>query len=381
MILMAVAIVCGLGASYMTSRLLADREEAPAAAEPPPERVTFLVAKVNLDHGAALKNPQEMFVEKSANKDDAPKDTVTELKVLKGKFLKRGLRKGDHITSEDLVDEKTSILANLPDGYQAYGIQVDPASIAAGWASLPGSKVNILWTMRGGRQQIVVFQAPAGETCWCWRSDGQLDSECDEGKAMPAQVVTVALKTTDTMKVKLAQLYGPLTLTLRKYGDTAPPPEEMVFQGEELFKTGLPSKNDKKRLVGSNSSETPRGFQSRQRAGDTQDRRSEERQEASNPGRRYAPAAEALLPRGELPPGRQAVAAGHRSGRPVACRFRTTCAATARTRCNKTPAVQSQPGLAATGRSRPVTRSNPRNRNGSVIPGDGSQYRTRAVCR
>jgi Flp pilus assembly protein CpaB len=257
MILMAVAIVCGLGASYMTSRLLADREEAPPAAEPPPERVTFLVAKVNLDHGAALKNPQEMFVEKSANKDDAPKDTVTELKVLKGKFLKRGLRKGDHITSEDLVDEKTSILANLPDGYQAYGIQVDPASIAAGWASLPGSKVNILWTMRGGDNKSS-FSKLLLEDVLVLAADGQ-SIRIDEGKAMPAQVVTVALKTTDTMKVKLAQLYGPLTLTLRKYGDTAPPPEEMVFQGEELFKTGLPSKNDKKRLVGSNSSETPEG--------------------------------------------------------------------------------------------------------------------------
>ena len=42
MILMVVAIVCGLGASYMTSRLLAERGEAPAAEQ---KKVTVLVAK------------------------------------------------------------------------------------------------------------------------------------------------------------------------------------------------------------------------------------------------------------------------------------------------------------------------------------------------
>jgi len=157
MILMAVAIVCGLGASYMTSRLLADKDEQTVAPPPvpEPERVKLLVAKINLDNGAALKNPQEQFTEKAFIKDDAPRDGVTEVKLLKGKFLKRALRKGDHITVDDLVDERTSILANLPDGYRAYGIQVDPASIASGWAAVPGSRVDIIWTKRPRQQNFL----------------------------------------------------------------------------------------------------------------------------------------------------------------------------------------------------------------------------------
>ena len=147
-------------------------------------------------------------------------------KVLKGKFLKRGLRKGDHITPEDLVDEKTSILANLPDGYQAYGIQVDPASIAAGWASLPGSKVNILWTMRGGDNKSS-FSKLLLEDVLVLAADGQ-SIRLEGDKAMPAQVVTVAMKTTDTMKVKLARYTGRSTLTLRKYGDLASSPEKWI---------------------------------------------------------------------------------------------------------------------------------------------------------
>ena len=72
MILMAVAIVCGLGASYMTSRLLAEREEQPPEPTPEPERVKFLVAKTNLDHGAAIKNPHEMFKERRPSRTTLP---------------------------------------------------------------------------------------------------------------------------------------------------------------------------------------------------------------------------------------------------------------------------------------------------------------------
>src|SRR5438309_2345178 len=45
MILMVVAVVCGLGASYMTSRLLAEREDQKQA---PPEVIVQQVPKVNV---------------------------------------------------------------------------------------------------------------------------------------------------------------------------------------------------------------------------------------------------------------------------------------------------------------------------------------------
>src|SRR5262245_27214511 len=100
MILMAVAVVCGLGASFMTSRLLAERDQQPVEQAPVVEtpKVKILVAKMNLDHGAAIKEPKEMFVEKTFSQEDAPKDGLVDNKVLKGKFLKRPLRKNDHVT-------------------------------------------------------------------------------------------------------------------------------------------------------------------------------------------------------------------------------------------------------------------------------------------
>src|SRR5437868_13165163 len=115
-ILMVVAVVCGLGASYMTSQLLAQREEVPAEVAPI-EKVTLLVAKKNMEmHVNLRQKPEDFFQEKTFIKEDAPKDALTpeDMPKLKGKFLKRGLRKGDHLLLDDLFDGKGGLGA-LPN--------------------------------------------------------------------------------------------------------------------------------------------------------------------------------------------------------------------------------------------------------------------------
>jgi Flp pilus assembly protein CpaB len=209
MILMVVAVVCGLGASYMTSRLLAEREEKPP--EPPPiEKITLLVTKKNLDmHTALGKKPEDFFTERSFVKDDAPPGSFTkeDLPKLKSKFLVRALRKGDTITSEDLMDNKFG-LKNLPNGMRAVGIRVDVAAIAGGFASLPGSHVDLMWSAKDVApkcllEDVIVLAADAS------------DKIVENGGAMVASVVTVALTPEDTIKVINAMDTGSIRLVLR----------------------------------------------------------------------------------------------------------------------------------------------------------------------
>ena len=61
-VLIILAVVCGLGASFMTSRLLADRQQQE-------ETVKVLVAKKNLDSGMILKKPEDFLEEKEVPKD------------------------------------------------------------------------------------------------------------------------------------------------------------------------------------------------------------------------------------------------------------------------------------------------------------------------
>src|SRR4051794_10629073 len=92
LILMVVAVTCGLGASYMTSRLLAERQPDET------EKVSFLVAKKHLDMGLTVRKVEDLFEEKKVAKGDEPKNAIVDPKDLQGRVLKVPRRQGDFIT-------------------------------------------------------------------------------------------------------------------------------------------------------------------------------------------------------------------------------------------------------------------------------------------
>src|SRR5437870_2263695 len=117
LILMVVAVSCGLGASYMTSRLLADRESDV-------EKVQVLIAKKTLNMGDIIKTPEDLFDVKMFPSGEEPKAAITEIDKLRGRQLKRSLRNGDFVTPDDLIDGKMEqgLKYILPPGHQAVGI-------------------------------------------------------------------------------------------------------------------------------------------------------------------------------------------------------------------------------------------------------------------
>jgi pilus assembly protein CpaB len=226
LILMVVAVVCGLGASYMTSRLLADREPAPEVVEV--QKVTLLVAKRNLEmHVAFKKKPEDFFVEKQFVKDDSPKDAMApeEMAKLKDKYLKRSLRKGDHITAEDLIDSPMG-LRTLPPGMRAIGIRVTNDTTASGFANVPGSHVDIIWTKRNN-SELESFSKVLLEDVIVLAADTNTESP-NGGAAMIANVVTVALNQEDALRVSLAMDNGSLRLVVRNMEDKSAVSKERI---------------------------------------------------------------------------------------------------------------------------------------------------------
>ena len=69
-ILMVVAVVAGLAASYMTSKVIAERNNDQGSEE---EKVTILVAQKKIAFGTLIKDPQKFFVEKPYTKGEEPK--------------------------------------------------------------------------------------------------------------------------------------------------------------------------------------------------------------------------------------------------------------------------------------------------------------------
>lgn len=215
MILMVVAVTCGLGASYMTSRLLAERSH-----EQDTPKVAVLVAQKNLDLGMTVKNPQELFHEKLFTQGEEPKNGIRNYDEIKGRILRRALRQGDWVSMEDFLSDKDPGMGGwLPQGYRAVGLRVNIESIAGGFASLPHSRVDIISTVRRGDDRSSYSQVLL-ENVLVLAAD-QNPIRDDSGRAMPANVVTVALKPKDSLKVHLAKEMGPLSLVLRKINDTS----------------------------------------------------------------------------------------------------------------------------------------------------------------
>jgi pilus assembly protein CpaB len=217
MILMVVAIGCGLVASYMTSQLLAERGNTEAE---PQEKVMVLVAKQNLEMGLLVKDPKQYFKEKAFIKGEEPSKAYTDKDYdqLKDRRLVNRLAADQFVSADDLQDKnKNSLSARLPKGMRAVGLKVNIEQIAGGFASLPMSRVDIISVLRRGDDDSV--SQTILENVLVLAADD--NTQRAEGKnAMPANTVTVALTPEDAELVALAQEMGSLKLVLRADGDS-----------------------------------------------------------------------------------------------------------------------------------------------------------------
>ncbi len=209
MILILLAVVCGLGASYMTSRWLSENKSSE-------EKVTVLVTKKRLDIGQRIKVPEDLFEPKEMQKDLPPKDAICDYKELKDRVLGARRGPGEWITNGELVD-KELVPIDPPPGYRAIGVKVNSEMSASGWASLPMSRVDIIHNIRGsdaknsGSQILLQNVLVLGIDDKTKREDGS--------KPMSGAVIVLALTPEDALKIDTARAMGSLNLMLRPNGD------------------------------------------------------------------------------------------------------------------------------------------------------------------
>ncbi len=209
MILMVIAVVCGLAASYLTSRMLAQQQPAEE------EKVTVLVAKQRIPMGTLLKDPEKFFVEKEFTKGQEPKKAFTSFDQLKDKRLNKTISAEVHVTPDDLLTkDQEGMPAEIPPGYRAVAITVR-AETDAGHFVIPRSHVDIVSTTRGdtGALSRIILQ-----DVLVLAVDQQHVRESDK-TAIPASTVTLQLKPDEAEKLSLAASLGELRLILRSEDD------------------------------------------------------------------------------------------------------------------------------------------------------------------
>jgi Flp pilus assembly protein CpaB len=208
-ILMVVAVVCGLAASYMTSRVIAERNN-PAPTEE--EKVAVLVAKQKIIYGTLIKDPQKYFQEKLYTKGEEPKRALKTWEQLKDKRVNKPLNEDQFVTADDLQDPKlfSGIDWLLPAGMRGIAIRVNTASGAAGFIQ-PNSRVDVVQTTHEGDKSTTQTIL---QNMLVLAADTTTIRDQDK-PAIVANTVTLAAKPEDVQKLRLAEATGELSLTLR----------------------------------------------------------------------------------------------------------------------------------------------------------------------
>jgi len=212
MILMAVAIGCGLVASYMTSRVIAER----GTKETEEEKVTVLVAKQNLPMGQLIKDPEKYFEEKQFTKGEEPRKAIQSYDQIKDHRLNKPLSAEQFVTPDDLTDRANEGLQGLMQkGKRAVALKVNADSAVGGFV-LPHSRVDIVSVIR--RNDAETFSKIILQNILVLAVD-QTQTRPDDKQAVVANTVTVEVTPAQAEVLNLARELGSLSLILRSFGD------------------------------------------------------------------------------------------------------------------------------------------------------------------
>ena len=205
MILMVVAVVCGLVASYLTSQLIAQKNK----------KIQLLVAKKAIPQWTPIKNPGEFFEQREWAESDAPQGAVTEMKDLQDRVVLKDIAENTPVAINMLQDKsKVGLEGMLAPKTRGIAITVNAATTAGGFVQ-PGSHVDVVHTVRaqGTSDSKMIL-----ENVLVRAVDQQPVRPEDKASMIPA---TVTLELSPEQALKLCQYKegGSLTLLLRPFGD------------------------------------------------------------------------------------------------------------------------------------------------------------------
>ncbi len=205
LILLGVAIGCGLLASYMTSRVIADRSQAPEVA-----KVPVVFATKNIPSGFLVKNAEEYFQVRMVPEDIAPRSKVIhDLAELKDKRVVNPVGADKHISLDDLLgNDQMGLTWKIPPGMRAVSVKVAQDTSVGGFV-LPGMHVDIMCVPNGKNECNTILQRVLVLAV------NQTDQPDREKKAMETHYVTFAVSPDDSNKLALAAHSGHLRLSLR----------------------------------------------------------------------------------------------------------------------------------------------------------------------
>ncbi len=172
--------------------------------------------------GTYFIDPQKYFTVKEFEPGDEPKNAVSHYELLKDKYIKRSVPRGDHVTPEDLVERaRLTWPWPFPEYHRAIGLRVYADDLPGGlqclasWSSFVGSRVNLFARATKDDGTSIELQF---EDVLVLAADRIGDKSVDVN-SRPLALVTFSLTSEDAIKVTLASHIGRFRVAVRYAND------------------------------------------------------------------------------------------------------------------------------------------------------------------
>jgi pilus assembly protein CpaB len=208
-----IAVVCGLGAMLVSSRMLGD-----GGGQAAPETQEILVAARDLNAEEVLK--PEHVKKATLPKQAVPAGVFTDPKDLEDRWVQI-----KHLEGEPIVDKKlaakgtpTGLVARIPKGKRAFALNVNEQSGVSGFI-LPNHHVDVIQVkpVRQGESADQALGETVLEDLLVLASGTTFTNPTD--RSILSKTVTVAVTPDEAQVLTAAQARGQLSLALRGMND------------------------------------------------------------------------------------------------------------------------------------------------------------------
>jgi pilus assembly protein CpaB len=208
--MLMLAVVCGLGAMYGTTKLLSKGQNQQIV-----EMHDVLVATRDLKIEEVLNKPDLVKVVRM-EKNAVPAGSFSQAKDIEDRWVQIGMLEGEPVVDRKLAPRgmPAGLVARIPKGMRAYAIEVNEQTGVSGFV-LPDHRVDVIQIEPNAQgraeadtvlQDVLVLAA------------GQTFSRADD-RTVQARTVTLAVTEDQAEILVAAKQRGTLTLSLRSLND------------------------------------------------------------------------------------------------------------------------------------------------------------------
>lgn len=223
MVMLGMAVLCGLGAMYGTSKMLAKGKTGPVV-----ETQDVVVAARDLKIEEVVK-PDALKVVRMA-KAAVPGGAFTSTKDVEDRWVQIGMLEGEPILDRKLAPRGTppGLVARIPKGMRAFAVEVNEQTGVSGFI-LPDHRVDVVQIEPNPGSSRAEAETVLEDVLVL--ASGQMFTRPDD-RSIQARTVTLAVGPDQVDALVAARSRGPLSLSLRGLNDHSRSPAKVTRKAE-----------------------------------------------------------------------------------------------------------------------------------------------------